>query len=78
MPKLSDADAHKVLQDFVHAQDRLKGKLLDNARMALSNDRQFEQFKKSVKDRASLEKRVFMQNLVESDVVSAEAVKEFN
>lgn len=72
MARLNRADSLALLHAFVRAQNLLKGICLDQARMAfppVEGDRQFKQFEKSLKDRATNLRQVFARSLADEGVI---------
>ncbi len=71
MAKLDPGQTLALARLFVRSQNLLKGKAIDEARLALPSDRQFEQFKKTMKDHESGLRRVFMNALVTAGLIEA-------
>ncbi len=79
MAKLSKDDAITVVMLFTRAQNKLKGSALDSGRMAIpvpedGNDRQLAQFKKTVKDKASLTSKDFITSLIKMGIFPEDVV----
>lgn len=72
MAKLTKDESVELLKVFVRAQNSLKGCALDLARVAFpetSDDRQFKQFEKTIKDKESAIRNVFREALVEAGII---------
>lgn len=70
MVKLDKDQTLALARIYVRAQNLLKGEALDQARACLSNDRQFEQFKKIIKGKESGLRKGFMDALVAAGLVA--------
>ena len=66
MAKLTKDQTLALARIFVRAQNILKGRALDQARACLASDRQFDQFKKTIKDGEFGLRQGFMEALVQA------------
>jgi len=65
MPK----DADTILRLHARAQSKFKGRAFDLMRTALDNDKQFESFKKLLKEYEQITRRGFAEALVDTKII---------
>lgn len=64
MAKLTADQTLTLLRLFVRSNNLLKGQALDLARVAFAQERQYDQFKKTLKDKESGLRKAFVDALV--------------
>ena len=81
MAKLSRIESIQLVKLIVKGQNVLKGTALDMARQSFptpgdGNDRQFEQFKKTLKDSESGLRTVMLSSLVQDGIIEPVSAEE--
>ena len=71
MPKLDASQTQALMRLLVRSTNKIKGRSLDQARMAFSSDRQYEEFRKELKDYESGLRKVLMGALVDAGITDS-------